>query len=509
MIVPQWLILQSKFQQDSGGFLQSILNTTRTIRKIMVSFLSAEKKSIVLDILEKFGETIQYLRVCAGNESDLMEAIALVPNVTHLYVVLLSDFSGPPAKRARRYGCAEDNDLNLLRLRKLQIEHAYRGTFLVMFNRLPADVLVELTVCSTNVPDLAELFRKQTKLKRLEIVSETFERQLIIDPGLFDNLQLEYLECHPDLFKTEPSRLMLAKQTNLTELKLITGRISVNLLSAITDNLTKLEIFSICVSKIPVAAIKEINKLKQLKEIAIEGDDEDVLQIKEFATLDNCRIKTFKMQHYHDISDVLIYAMAKSMPNLKFVSFHCDSNARTFYAIFNTFNNVEILHLDTLDILFDKAKGSPGTLLRSGCENPKLTELRILYPMHYSAKYVQKMVADYPNLKKLIITPTNKNFGKQYETILEGFKEMESFSILSHQRYYEERYYDLRLIVNHGRNLKFVALLDVPYYEEDQWRVSTVRKKVDIIKYSRTDGLRMAVDRRTMKLESEHISRYH
>lgn len=73
--------------KDKGeDFIQSIMNTTRTIRNIMVSFVS-EERQVVIDVLKKFASNIDYLRVCARNLSYLVEAVELVSNVVHLELV--------------------------------------------------------------------------------------------------------------------------------------------------------------------------------------------------------------------------------------------------------------------------------------------------------------------------------------------------------------------------------------------------------------------------------------
>lgn len=479
----------------------------------MVSFASVERP-VVIEVLKKFAENIDYLRVCGGRATELIEAVELVPSAVHLELVFLSSYGDdyvPPSKKAR---CDEKNDeLDLLRLRKLKIERC-EHQFLVMFNRLPADVLIELTLDQKSLCQLANLFRTQTNIKKLSIFNRDGKYTRddpIIDAHLFDALQIESLEWHADLFEHKNIRSILAKQISLKTLKLIGGEFGVDLLNVITSQLHKLETLSIAVSYIPVAAFKSISKLVNLKELTLQSDEEQsVERFKEFAKLDNSRITTINIQHCYYMSNDLINAMAKSLPNLKNVSFHCEFNINTFHTILKNFNYVEALHLSTFDIEFDTKdrKGNYTTLLKQGCENVMLTELKICYPISYTVKIIEKIAMDYPHLKKLIIlppaTPTNRNFDKQLKTILKNFKELESLSILRDTTSFDRRYHDLQLILDYGINLKFVALMDMEC-STLQHIEKKFKEKFGVIKYSRTDGLTMAVGRKTMETEWKDV----
>lgn len=477
----------------------------------MVSFASVER-SVVIEVIKKFAENIDYLRVCGKRATELIEAVELVPSVVHLELVFLSNYDDDyvqPSKKARR---DEKNEvLNLLRLRKLKIERC-ENHFLVMFNRLPADVLIELTLHQKSLCQLANLFRTQTNIKKLSIFNGGYSHDdPIIDTDIFDALQIESLEWHADSFEHKNIRSILAKQKNLKTLKLIGGGFGVDLLNVITNQLHKLETLSIAVSYIPVAAFKSISKLVNLKELTLQsGEEQSVERFKEFAKLDNSRITTINIQHCYYISNDLINAMAKSLPNLKNVSFHCKFNINTFHAILKNFNYVEALHLNAFNFEFDTKdrKGNYTTLLKQGCENVTLTELKICYPISYTVKIVEKIAMDYPHLKKLIFlppaTPTNRDFDKQLKAILKGFKELESLSILQDTTSFDRRYHDSQLILDYGINLKFVALMDM-----ECSTLQHIEKKFKeifgVIKYSRTDGLTMAVSRKTMETEWEDV----
>lgn len=474
----------------------------------MVSFL-AIKRPVVIDIIKKFAATIKYLRVCGGNATDLIEAISLVPNANHLELVLLQDFFHPPKKARHEIRNNDEEQLNLCQLKKLNIERS-KHEFVGIFNGLAADMLNELTLHKNNLCNLTKLFKKQTKIKKLTIVNDDqfgYEES-IIDVELFDNLKIEFLEWHGYSFGHN-FRLVLEKQKNLTILKLIDGKIGEDVMNVITSQSSKLETLSISVPHIPIAAFKNITKLMNLKELTLQSnDDENVAHFEAFAALDNSRLTTFNIQYFYDIPNDLIAAMAKSLPNLKIVNFHCDNNVDTFHAIMKAFNYVEVLQLDTVNIDFnDIQKGNKSSLCKSGCANNRLIELKFLYPVSYTVTFVKKLVNDYPRLKKLIIRPTNNNMYKQFDIILKSFKELESLSILRNSTTLDRRMYDLDSIVEYGRKLKFVALLDIEIDMLDTQISDEIKLKFGVIKYSRIDGLKMAVDSKTMNIEADYIAR--
>lgn len=464
----------------------------------------------MIDILAKFGDNIDFLRVCADDPADFIEAISFTPNLNHLELVLHSKDDRP--KKKFRYDGQLDDEINLLRLKKLNIERA-NDEFLVIFNRLPAGVLVELTVHQNSIRYLTNLFRGQVNVKKLTIVKDHCYDPVEIPADLLDNLQIEVLNWRADSFRANTIRSIMAKQTNLKILKLIDGDVDVRLLEVITNHLNKLETLSISVNEIPISAVRIMSKLLTLKELTLQsGGEEDIVLLREFATLDNSRITTLNIQYLYDISADLLKDIKKSLPNLKSVTFHCDNNVQTFNEILKTFNYVQALHLDALDIEFDEAEGDSSTLVKSACKNDKLNELVISYPMLYPVKLINKMVKNFPHLKKLIILPTNEDFKLQCEAILKGFREMESLSILRNPLTgpMDRRTYNLNKIVSYGSNLNFLALLDFECTTFPKLRIGKkIRKKLGLIEYSWTGGIKMAVGRTTMDMNWEGLKRHH
>lgn len=82
-----------------------------------------------------------------------------------------------------------------------------------MFDRLPADVLIELSLKQGNVCDLRNLFKSQTKIEKLTIVKDKYSfKDPVIEEDLFYNLKIEFPEWHAFLFKRN-IHFILAKQT--------------------------------------------------------------------------------------------------------------------------------------------------------------------------------------------------------------------------------------------------------------------------------------------------------
>lgn len=210
-------------------------------------------------------------------------------------------------------------------------------------------------------------------------------------------------------------------------------KISDDVLYVITDQLNQLQSLAIGITHLPIDAIKSINKLVNLKDLTLQSEEKESEELfREFAAQDNTRITTLNIQHCFDIAHDLIVAMSRSLPNLKMVTFHCDYDTNIFHSISENFNYVESLHLDASNIDYE-AKDRTGdcySLIKRGCNNDKLTEFRISYPLTSTMKMVEKIVVMYSHLKRLVIFPTNRNFNAPFEAILRGFKELESFFVL-------------------------------------------------------------------------------
>lgn len=123
----------------------------------------------------------------------------------------------------------------------------------MIFNRLPAGVLIELSLHENSIHNLTNLFRNQTNIKKLTIVKGKCD-SVKISTNLFDNLQIEFLHWHAKSFEDKNIRSILAEQTSLKTLKLIDGKIDVHLMEVITNQLSKLETLSISVCNVPLAS---------------------------------------------------------------------------------------------------------------------------------------------------------------------------------------------------------------------------------------------------------------
>lgn len=486
--------------------MQSIQKTNRKITKISVYFFRLPDRTAfktIISIIKKFSTTLKRFDYHGDVElSDFVEILSSIPNVVNLGLDFVrTPGKNEPAPKKRRL--MSNTDLNLHKLRTLKFQHCSDG-LVVLFNKLPAGVLTELTLERCNLNELNELFVKQTNMKKLKI---KWCNKLVVG-DLLDNLKLESLVWHHDgnVHKN------VCSQTNLKSLKLVPELFIArddDLLNVIADHVTALETFTIYFRHIPVTALKTINKMKNLKELTLRGDErEHVKYLEEFSRLNNSRLTTLDIQFMHHISNDLIAAIAKSVPNLKVLRFTCDYDFRTFNAVMAIFNFIEVLHFDPLDGNFDYIyefnNENDAMLLQNDCRNLNLTELKITYLLPYKRVFLKKLIHDYPNLKKLVIDSKKPLNVSQFKLILCGFKEMQSFSLAGGAS--KLTMDDMDCLKEHKNCLKFISLVDVheiKRYARNKKRLSKIFHVVNLTDY---DGLQMAVDRKTMGSEEIYRS---
>lgn len=424
--------------------------------------------------------------------------LSLIPNVEHLqFEFVQTPEENQPAQKKRRV--MPSNDLNFHKLKTLKFRHC-NDAFVVIFNRLPSDVLTELKLDHRNLDELKVLFMRQTKIKNLTVNYNSQTQSVAND--LLDNQKLETLEWHDHHINISN---ILSKQVNLKSLQLIDGVIDEDLMNVVTDQLTELETLSMFLGKAPVGALKNIAKLKKLSDLTLRADENgDKAYFEEFSRLDNSRITILDIQFMCNISDDLIAKLAKSVPNLKILRFNCDYKFRIFNAIMKSFNFVKTLHFDPLDGDFDfyyeHNFDDDTQLIQSECMNLNLVELKITYQLPYKRVFLKKLIRDYPNLKKLIIHSTKPLNSSQFKLILNGFNKMESLSLVGGAS--KLNMDDLNCLKEHTDHLKFISITDLHEIK------STVRIKkklstiFDVVNF--TFGLQMAVDRKTMKSETTY-----
>lgn len=495
--------------------LQSIKKTNRNITKISVYFLRPPDQTTfksMISIIKKFSPTIKCFKYHGDIKlTDFVEILSSIPNVVNLGLdfVRTPEEIQPTQKRRRLMPSIDINDLNLHKLKTLKFQHC-SDEFVVLFNRLPAGVLTELKLDHGNLDELKVLFMKQTNIKKLKMKWLNHNPLTHSIAGdLFDNQKLESLVWH---YYDSNIHKVLCKQSNLKSLKLIPELFTdsdEDLMKVIADHLTSLKTFSIYFRQIPVVALRNINKLKNLTELTLRGDErEHVKYFEEFSRLDNSRIATLDIQFVYHISNDLIAALAKSVPNLKVLRFNCDYNFSTFNAIMRIFNFVEILHFDPLDGNFDYYyeynTEDDAILIQNDCVNLNLIEFKITYQMPFKRVFLKKLIHDYPNLKKLVVDSKKPLNVSQFKLILTGFKKIESLSLVGGAS--KLTMDDLDCLKEHRNCLKFVSLMDldeIKCYARNKKKLSKIFNVVNLTPY---DGLQMAVDRNTMKSEEVYRS---
>lgn len=456
----------------------------------------------MIDIIKKFSASIKFLKFSGDVEmSDFLEILSSVPNAEHLVFRYIRTPNHPTQKK-RRVG-QNYKDLNLHLLKTLELVNC-SDEFLVQFNRLPAGVLNEFTMKDGSLDELKVLFAKQTKIKKITI---KFASSLPVN--IFDNLKLQYLELNIYSYNCSSIETIISKQTKLQSLKLIHGVVGEDLMNIIANQLTELKTFSMYVPDTHVTAFKNIRKLKNLRDITLESnEDRHVTHFEAFAALDNSRITTLNIQYEFDVSNDLIAALAKSVPNLKVLRFNCDYNFRIFNETMKCFNFVESLEFyqfDTSDTDFDHyvhddEDGS--TLMNGNFVNPNLIHLQITYSLPFKRPFIQKLIKSYSNLKKLVIRSAYSITESQFKLVLNGFKKIESLFLVEGAS--RLRLDDLAVLREHRNHLKFIWLVDLDGFKFNARIKKNLCKVFDVVTYSETYGLKMAVDRATMQTEGRY-----
>lgn len=143
--------------------------------------------------------------------------------------------------------------------------------------------------------------------------------------------------------------------------------------------------------------------------------------LTQFVALDNSRLSSLHIT-CPDIADDLIDALAKSAPNLKIIRLHIPVYSG---AIVKNFNFVEVLQISTC-IRPDSYKD---IVLQGGSFNPKLIELKFRQEFPYEMRFLNKCVADYPNLRKLTLGRDPPVTTLQMELLHNVFPKIESVQL--------------------------------------------------------------------------------
>lgn len=309
---------------------------------------------------------------------------------------------------------------------------------------------------------------------------------------IFDNMKLESLMLCQDCYGINfDISSILSKQKTLTSSMPLTDLVDEGLLNVVTNQLTELVTFSTIVSKAPVSAALNINKLRKWKDLTLQGfSEEGVDFLKAFAKLDNSEISTLNIRSLFHLPAEIIHALAMSVPNVKVLLFECEFD--DCRQLMRSFNLVEVLKIRNFNYI--QQNDNYVHFIQGDCFNPKLTELKIDFDLSYEIPFLEKLIADYPNLKKFVIHSSTPLNTLQFSLILNGFTKMESLTLYKGASTLTLN--DLDYLRNHKNNLKFISLKDLHIPDVLKKRLSII---FDVVKLDR--GLHMAVDRITMKCE--------
>lgn len=476
--------------ESNVALMESIRNTNRKITKVSIDFFGYIKETqmqTALFIIKKFSAFIKYLKL----EADifvidyLFEILSLVPNAECLVFSYLHKCRTENKKR--RIAPSNDDDLNLHHLKTLKLFECQED-FLVVFNRLPAGVLTELQLSIYNLETLTVLFKRQTNIKKFNLERHSQGKLPTCNDNIFDNLQLESLMWRQHKY-TRTDKI-LSKQKNLKFLRLNNELIGEGVMNVVTNQLTELETLAMDVSNVSLKSFLNIKKLKKLKMLTLFSDaGVNLSKLESFAKLDNSRITNLDIRRFPEISVDVVSALAKSVPNLKILRFNF-KNYMIFNAIRRNFNFVEALMVN--DDL--KQHHDTNNLIQDECTNAKLIELHLMFLLPYETPFLNNLIKDYTNLKKLTITSLTPISASQFKQILDGLTKIESLELFGASKLTID---DVDCLKDYKKNLKFISFSDFKF------KLKTGHKKklstmFDVVKFGRRGFLAMSVDRTIM-----------
>lgn len=473
---------------------KSVMNTTRKITNINIDGAEQDDVNSIIDIVKKFSTSVVDFKLNGGGRfeltcPELILILSSIPNVINLSLVRVHHKT-PQGKQL----LPSNKDLNLNQLKMLSIEYC-SDEIVSTFNRLPAGILSEIKFRG----DSLHLFKNQVGIKKL-IMESRFPT--FTNDNLFDDLQLESCEWQTPTFSDRICNIktLLSKQTKLKSLKLKEGDVNANLINFITK-FTELEALSISIRG---TNLKQIGELKNLKELTLEGTGDSWEQydstIKGFAELDNSRITTLHINTLYYITATEIAALAKSLPNLKFLRYN-DHFDQVLQDIMENFTFVEGLEIScNVAPLKYYQEFTQGNYV-----NPKLIQLKLYCEIPFNTNILKKLITDYPNLEKLMIQSTCNFTAAHFKQILEGFSKMESLYLREGASALNIK--DVFKLLKAHKNIKFIAFGDIHVLPKD-YAIAKKKfmKMFNVVEFNSSKSifiptLQMAVGKSTFKSE--------
>lgn len=427
------MIISRQDKKNQLQILESIRVTNRPISKFNIDFCTESETHwrTTISIIEKFSATIKYLRLRAPDlgMSDFLEILSLVPNVERLVLISLGENRFIPNTIM-----SSDDDLNLQRLKAL---HLIDGSveFSGVFNRLPAGVLTELRIENLNLDTLTDLFKRQVDIKRIILIDYRLSPPPLGN-GFLDHLKLEslFLAHYHNGYKL--SRI-LSKQNKLKSLQLAYNvAFDALLMTIIISQLTKLETFTINLSETSAAFINSIDKLTKWKDLTIQ--------------------KYYTIQCFGSIwipmtmPNCLIRKLATCAPNLQILRLRCPCNLNV---IRSNFNFIKVLEKETHPTNGEDEYSNNN---EDDCFNPKLLEFIVCDALPFQEHpFLMQIIANYPNLKKLVFNSSEPLSNTHFKMILNGLTKLVSLTFLGFANLTVD---DFVLLKNHKNNLVFISL---------------------------------------------------
>lgn len=478
--------------------MDSIQKTQRKISKVSIRYGRPIRWKLAfsdtLQIVRKFSATIKFFEVeeVSIEMSDFLEIIALTPNAEHIHLDNVFVYN----TQVRTKWQLNNECLKLDRLKTLELVECSKE-FLVLFDRLPAGVLNEFTMAYWNIhfDVLTDFFTKQSNIKKLALLNADKHDNSTLPDNIFDHLKLESLSCYQKEYNSTYANI-LCKQTQLSSLSLRNrsghsdAKIDESVLIVITNQLSEMETLEVSVKEALDVQFKGIAKLKKLKDLTLDCCTLKIIET--FSGLDNSRITSLNLKNSYtfvnfvnffvDVPPMpinIIASLASSVPNLKMLRFDYNCDLPSIVTIMQHFNFVEVLEMK-IHTDFD-ANYLSQIIKVDRCFNPKLTKLKITAEFLCEESILTKLIAIYPNLKKLNIRSRIPPSTSQFKLILSEFNKMVSLKLHVRSWNLTAEYVDC--IKNHKNNLKSIWLSQIGLDElsaEDKKKLGTV---FDVIRY--------------------------
>lgn len=426
-------------QMDSEC-LHSIRTSNRQITNIEIGIRCSQKaRSLYMSLIGNFSSTIKRLtcKFTYMDESMFLELLSLTPNVERLDLLDLLDYNEcrPPHKRR----C--NDTFNLMKLKSLSIIGC-DPKFVRFMNFLPVGVLTELQIIDFNWCTFTDVLNRQLNIRKLNFGSvqnyQPYDLKDKFSTEVFDKLKLEYLKFNGSNMSSDAVLSILSKQRGLksvifSDTKFKSGICANNRLTNAVADLLDLETLEIDVTDTTDESFAKVLALKKLKNLTFTcGFYERGYKSTTLAESDNTSITRLTIRGSFRMSVDQIRSLARSAPNLKFLSVTPDNDIKRdeLNEILTRFNFIEGLEIE----MFTAPSVDHGDYF-----NSTLREGTFDLNGHFYEDWLTKLIAAYPNLKKLKLKLYSSEIRPlSIQTLLDGFPKLESLALYADQLIVED-----------------------------------------------------------------------